>query len=94
MYLRYGNYLHANNEVGFTITREAKRSQGGTFYAYQREVGLLWRFVELHHAGGHQQVAADIAREWHAAMTTHLVPAIHETMRRTAAQITNGSSLA
>ena len=28
MYLRYGNYLHANNEVGFTITREAKRSQG------------------------------------------------------------------
>ena len=37
MYLRYGNYLHANNEVGFTITREAKRSQGGTFYAYQEK---------------------------------------------------------
>jgi hypothetical protein len=37
MYLRYGNYLHANNEVGFTITREAKRTQGGTYYAY-REV--------------------------------------------------------
>ncbi len=37
MYLRYGNYIHANNEVGFTISRDAKRSQGGTFYAYQEK---------------------------------------------------------
>ncbi|HEX4069562.1 MAG TPA: hypothetical protein VHX68_00265 [Planctomycetaceae bacterium] len=37
MYLRYGNYIHANNEVGFTITRDAKRSQGETFYAYQEK---------------------------------------------------------
>ena len=37
MYLRYGNYIHANNEVGFTITRDAKRTQGGTFYAYQEK---------------------------------------------------------
>lgn len=34
MYLRYGNYIHANNEVGFTITRQAKRTHAGTFYAY------------------------------------------------------------
>jgi hypothetical protein len=37
MYLRYGNYIHANNEVGFTITKEAKRTQGGTFYAYHEK---------------------------------------------------------
>jgi hypothetical protein len=42
---------------------------------------------------GHQQVAAHLAGELLAAMTKHLVPAIHETMRRTAAQITNAGSL-
>jgi hypothetical protein len=33
MYLKYGNYSHANNEVGYTITSQALKSQGGYYYA-------------------------------------------------------------
>jgi|SRR5580698_5740662 hypothetical protein len=33
MYVRYGNYISANNECGFTATAEAKRSQGGTYFS-------------------------------------------------------------
>ena len=59
MYLRYGNYIHANNEVGFTISRDAKRSQGGTFYAYQ-EKWACRGLVQLRLAGGHLRAIENI----------------------------------
>jgi len=33
MYLKYGPYTHANNEVAYTITSQARKTQAGTYYA-------------------------------------------------------------
>lgn len=37
MILKYGAYTHANNEVAYTITRHALKTQGGIFYAYEEQ---------------------------------------------------------